>query len=61
MTDPTITSCIESISVVDTLDVLPATWTFPLTAHAPRKSSIAHYNKNGCSNGKNREGFTLGR
>ena len=34
------TSCVESISVVDTLDVRPATWTFPLTAHAPRKSSI---------------------
>ena len=27
--------------MVDTLDVRPATWTFPLTAHAPRKSSIA--------------------
>ena len=26
--------------MVDTLDVRPATWTFPLTAHAPRKSSI---------------------
>ena len=26
--------------MVDTLGVRPATWTFPLTAHAPRKSSI---------------------
>ena len=39
-----VTSCVESISVVDTLDVRPATWTFPLTAHAPRKSSIMRYN-----------------
>ena len=38
-----VTSCVESISVVDTLDVRPATWTFPLTAHAPRKSSIVIY------------------
>ena len=36
-----VTSCVESISVVDTLDVRPATWTFPLTAHAQRKSSIS--------------------
>ena len=27
--------------MVDTLDVRPATWTFPLTAHATRKSSIS--------------------
>ena len=32
---------------VDTLDVRPATWTFPLTAHAPRKSSILEKNKTG--------------
>ena len=37
-----VTSCVESISVVDTLDVRPATWTFPLTAHVPRKSSIVY-------------------
>ena len=38
-TFPNETSCVESVSVVDTLDVT-ATWTFPLTAHAPRKRSI---------------------
>ena len=27
---------------------LPATWTFPLTAHAPRKMSIDQYPREGC-------------